>query len=288
MTSLRTTFTDVADVFRAAGLPNDESVISSEDALSSLEEVESWVFEQDIDRRVIYIIGETESETSGTASDGTTETLEDSTQAWDENEFEGYTLWIYGGTGAGQFTRITSNTTDTLSFDELATAPDDTSLYRIINDIRYSENYTGNGSDYLVLRHMDLKTIYSIANGDNSYTESNLRINYQSSELWAKDFRWDNTYPNNINIVYFAGIDPYLNKKNSYKYINDYIATLTAIKILAQQTGGTYNTPSSYSVPEGSITIGQAYVNIKGTVDQLQRRAEELRNRCIIKNPYFA
>ena len=51
--------------------------------------------------------------------------------------------------------------------------------------------------------------------------------------------------------------------------------------------GGTHNIPSTYSLPEGAVTIGQAYINIKGTWDTLMREKTALELK-IIKYPSFA
>ncbi|MFX1300367.1 MAG: hypothetical protein ACFFDE_05435, partial [Promethearchaeota archaeon] len=69
---------------------------------------------------------------TGTATGGSTTTLEDSSKNWDTDEFaNGYTLVIYDGTGEGQSADIVSNTSNTLTFGTLSTAPDSTSRYKI-------------------------------------------------------------------------------------------------------------------------------------------------------------
>ena len=69
---------------------------------------------------------------TGTATSGTTTTLTDSGASWPVNEWAGYKLYIYTGTGKGQITNITSNTATVLTFPTLTTAPDATSRYTII------------------------------------------------------------------------------------------------------------------------------------------------------------
>jgi len=66
------------------------------------------------------------------ATAGTTTTLADSTQNWAVNQWAGYELYIYSGTGRGQIVVITSNTANTLTFSAITTAPDTTSRYQII------------------------------------------------------------------------------------------------------------------------------------------------------------
>jgi hypothetical protein len=66
------------------------------------------------------------------ASSGSTTTLVDNTQAWTTNQWAGYELYIYTGTGRGQFANVTSNTANTLTFPTITTAPDATSRYQLL------------------------------------------------------------------------------------------------------------------------------------------------------------
>ncbi len=74
---------------------------------------------------------------SSRATGGSATTLVDTTprtaaaQVWTTDRYKGWTVTILSGTGAGQSAMITGNTSDTLSFAALGTAPDATSLYMI-------------------------------------------------------------------------------------------------------------------------------------------------------------
>jgi hypothetical protein len=68
---------------------------------------------------------------TGQASAGTTTTLTDSTASWRVNQWAGYSLFIWTGTGRAQIATITSNTATALTFPTLSTAPDATSRYNI-------------------------------------------------------------------------------------------------------------------------------------------------------------
>jgi hypothetical protein len=68
----------------------------------------------------------------GIATSGTTTSLTDTTQNWTTNEWTGYEVYIYSGTGRGQFAIVTSNTATALSFSTISTAPDATSRYQIL------------------------------------------------------------------------------------------------------------------------------------------------------------
>jgi len=68
----------------------------------------------------------------GQASSGSTTTLVDSSASWETNEWVGYEVFIFSGTGAGQVGNIASNTATTLTFDSQSTAIDSTSRYEIL------------------------------------------------------------------------------------------------------------------------------------------------------------
>jgi hypothetical protein len=65
------------------------------------------------------------------ATSGTTTTLVDNNRQWTANQFTGYYVRIYSGTGENQLKQIVSNTTDTLTWTGSVTAPDSTSRYLI-------------------------------------------------------------------------------------------------------------------------------------------------------------
>ena len=73
----------------------------------------------------------------GIATGGTTTTLVNASHgvdfaAWGTNQYVGYWVFIYSGTGAGQIRQIASNTGTTLTWSTAGTAPDTTSRYLII------------------------------------------------------------------------------------------------------------------------------------------------------------
>jgi hypothetical protein len=67
----------------------------------------------------------------GVATSGTTTTLVDNTKQWKVNQFAGYYVRIYTGTGENQLRQIVSNTVDTLTWSGSGTSPDSTSRYLI-------------------------------------------------------------------------------------------------------------------------------------------------------------
>jgi hypothetical protein len=67
----------------------------------------------------------------GTATSGTTTTLVDTAKNWTVNQWVGYDVRIWCGTGEGSVMEIASNTATTLTFVETGTAADATSMYFI-------------------------------------------------------------------------------------------------------------------------------------------------------------
>jgi len=70
------------------------------------------------------------------ATSGTTTTIVDGSRgvneaSWGTNQWAGYWLFIFSGTGAGQIRQIVSNTGNTLTWSSAGTAPDATSRYVI-------------------------------------------------------------------------------------------------------------------------------------------------------------
>jgi hypothetical protein len=60
-----------------------------------------------------------------------TTTLQDTTKSWAVNQYVGYYLRIFSGTAENQLVKITSNTSNTLTWVGAVTAPDNTSRYFI-------------------------------------------------------------------------------------------------------------------------------------------------------------
>lgn len=66
------------------------------------------------------------------ASSSNTTTLVDSSANWEAGKWTNYEVFIYSGTGRGQIATITNNTSNSISFSALSTAPDATSKYQIL------------------------------------------------------------------------------------------------------------------------------------------------------------
>lgn len=73
--------------------------------------------------------------TNGTATSGSTTTLNDTGKSWTVNAYKGYNCYIVSGTGAGQVRCILNNTATQLAFGNAGTALDNTSVYQVFNSV---------------------------------------------------------------------------------------------------------------------------------------------------------
>jgi hypothetical protein len=83
----------------------------------------------------------------GQATSGSTTSLTMTGANWTSNQWTNYHVTVHDGTGAGQYAAITSNTADTLSFDALQVAFDNTSVFSITalaTGIQYIGNHVRN------------------------------------------------------------------------------------------------------------------------------------------------
>ena len=65
--------------------------------------------------------------------------------------------------------------------------------------------------------------------------------------------------------------------------IKTYCALVTAVAALVTQMGGTFDDLSTFSIPNVSGTVGQAYINIEGTVKRLVDRINSYEKNIVGK-----
>jgi hypothetical protein len=214
----------------------------------------------------------------GTVTDSSDNTLEDDTQTWTANEYADMYVFIYSGTGINQFRKILSNTEDTLTIEEdWDENPDITSKYRIIytgtNPI-VNEKIDGTGTDTLFVDNYPLIQVQSLKINDVSVTPSSLYLYNKMGQIRLSETSEQTSFyswkPQQVEISYIYGVSPLSQLVKRMTIIQASLSTLAA------QVGGTYATPSTYSLPEVSLTIGQAYVNIRETFNTLVKEAQTL------------
>ena len=234
-------------------------------------------------------------EVTGTAeSSGSSTTITDDEKNWGVNEYQDCIIYITGGTGLGQIRLIESNTSDTITISRAwAVDPDNTSVYKLYYTATPAyyggetdeEPLDGNGVKYMFLPLYPIRLIEDLTVDTTSVTVSNLYQQSKTGRIELKNTaevsRFTRTSPQLIDINYWWGVSPM-----PYEICRATVV-LASMKTLEAQMGGTHNVPSTYSLPEGSVTIGQAYINIKTTWDVLQKEWSDLKVR-LIKYPHFA
>ena len=234
-------------------------------------------------------------QSSGTASAGTASTLTDTSQSWTVDAFANDYVHIYEGTGSGQVREITSNTSDTLTVSsDFVTTPDATSKYRIIytatSPLIGSERLDGTGTDTFFVPQIPIVDIESLTIYQNRTdgTAIDLTKIYLYRRIGKLQLSYENvekifydTYPQTIDLQYAFGVYPIP------ALVKRYVIIAAAERMLSAQMGSTYNVPSTYSLPEGSVTIGQAYINIDSTAKRLYSEKQDIM-KMLQKYPVMA
>ena len=233
-------------------------------------------------------------ELSETAEAGAGDNELDDTGAFTDKDYTTYTYycWIYSGTGSGQVSQILSHTDDTLTLTrDWTTNPDETSLYRIIYT-RTPPYYNsgdeipldGDGLKYMYLDTYPIRLIEQLTIDSTSVTVTNIYQYPDTGKIQLKNTAEKTTFiettPQLIDIDYWWGVYP------MDPVAQRYCVVLASLKTLMAQIGGTH-IPSTYNFPEGAVTIGQAYVNIREAWNSLDRERKEL-HRQLIKYPFIA
>jgi len=267
-------YVEASEVLLVAGITSTEVPESQVDLMISMAEDE-------VDRltnTTYWVVEE-----SATADSATDDTLTDS-DAFSTNSYDGFTVWIYSGTGSGQARLIESNDKDTLTVDrDWETNPDDTSKYRIIysSTIPYVEQELrdGDDTDEIFLNQYPLQILESVSIDSVDVTPSTMFLyKKQGRVLLSADSEqqyWKSKKAQLNDLAYWYGVYPLPG------LVKSYTLTIAALRVLQVQMGGTHNVPSTYSLPEGSVSIGQAYVNIRGTWDVLQKNKAVMEERLI-------
>jgi len=243
--------------------------------------------EQELDRETFTTYWNVEDSGTAEAGAGDDELTETGAFAGDDFTTYAHYCWIYSGTGIGQVSKVSSHTDDTLTLDRnWTTNPDATSLYRVIysrTDPYYNSGdeipLDGNGKTYMYLDDYPIRLIEALTINSTSVTVSTLYQWPKTGKIQtgqtSEEKNFIETYPQLVDIDYWHGVFPMDDMAQRYCIV------LASLKTLMAQIGGTHNIPSTYSFPEGSVTIGQAYVNIREAWNTLDKERKELKKHLI-------
>lgn len=225
-------------------------------------------------------------QTTGTADSSTATTITVSPDpSWTSDAYQYNYVYITAGTGSGQLRQITTNDNDTLTVDEdWDTNPDDTSTFEIVScghdprvtDIFEASEY-GTYGPYREhqTRKRPIVSVTGITVNDTAESTDSLYVyNTEGFVVTGKNSSLNRFSPkvqaNELSYLYGVRA-PILHKQ-----VKQLCIVLSAMSVLTSQMGGTHNIPSTVSLPEASFTIGQAYINIKGTSDTLVQQYQRL------------
>ena len=241
--------------------------------------------EKEVDRFTFTTYWATDTDTQTTTS-STSTIVTVSGASYTPDDFIGMYLWVYSGTAEGQIRKIIDNDATTITVDEaFDTTPDANDLFRIIytaTDPHVDEAFDGNDMKFYFLPEYPLKELNTLTIDGDSITKSSIYFYNSIGKIQLSDTseksRFTDWKPQTIALDYWYGVYPI-----PYE-VKRAVTVIAAMKTLGAQTGGTYNVPSTYSLPEGSVTIGQAYVNIRETFNMLNKEWESLKY-ILIKYP---
>lgn len=278
------TYCTVQDIYDATKLTSSE--VTSETCKAAIKAAEVF-----LDRATFTTYWNVEK--SGTADSGANTTLTN-TGAFKDRDFTTHVhyLWIYSGIGSGQVRIISSHTDDIITVDRVwDTNPDNTSLYRVIytaSPCYYNSGdeipLDGNAVSAFLLPEYPIRVVEQLSIDSTSVTVSSI-FKYPNEGKIALSktsevSTFKNTEPQQIDIDWWWGVYPFDELAKRFCIVD------ASLKALAAQIGGTHNIPSTYSLPEGSVTIGQAYVNIREAWTALSKEHKMLKPN-LIRYPKF-
>jgi hypothetical protein len=268
-------YVSTGDVYRASGITSTE--ISTADVSNHILIAENIICRL---TKTIYwrIVFDKQLATSGAAG-----TITKTGAGWTVNDLTDLYVWVYSGTGSTQIRKIVSNTADTITVDRnwTTTNPNNTSYFKIFYvpadfNPYVDAVYDGNGLTYMYLPNYPVKKVETLAIGKTPVT-----VTPSSLYLWEKTGKiqtmttaeatyFSGIYPQEIDITYWYGVDHLPND------IKRLVELHTAFQILGQQMGGTFDDPGSIGLPEVNISVGQAYINIRSSLETIKEEYTEL------------
>jgi len=263
------------EVYRTSGISS--SVVSTTDVSNQIAEAETVICRM---TKNIYWRRVLEAQT---ASSGGAATITVSGAGWVVNNYVGLYVWVYSGTGSVQLREILSNTSDTLTVDRDWTTTNPASgskfhVFYVPADFNpyVSEVYDGSGYSYQFMPYYPVKKLETLTIGATpvTVTPSNVYVYEKTGKLQFKSTAeasiFSRTYPQEVTASYWYGVD------NLSYDIKRLVEIHAAMQIMAQQMGGTYDDPGSVNLPELSVSVGQAYINIRSSLETLKEEYTEL------------
>jgi uncharacterized repeat protein (TIGR01451 family) len=202
---------------------------------------------------------------SGTATSATATTLTDTGKAWAVNAFAGYTLYLVGGQGVGQYRTILSNTANTLTisangFTPWATTPNATTQYKIINpplDIG-TRTSSGNGPPPFIADSSKTwadnqwvgATVTVLSSGTANQVGQQRLITLNDPTTLDVDTNWTNN-PNGATVKFAIAVPPDKVVNGNYTVSGQTVSSLIGPRVETVMTAGVLYTDVAIAVSDG-------------------------------------
>ncbi|GAG04151.1 unnamed protein product, partial [marine sediment metagenome] len=259
-------FCTVADVRGAIDFPSSGAPISDDDITNFITQSE-----EEIQNIYKTMFGNVEKD--ATASSGTTASIVVPKGTFTEDQWNDYVVWVYEGTGVGQYRNIKDMTTAAILVEpNFLTNPDNTSKYRITKLGFGTAKLDGNGTKEFIVNDMPLVNLVKLKIDGTNITPTAV-YRYNDSRLVLKTTAEKNAFSDNerqlVSIQYIYGV---------YKMptiIKRLCIVISALRTLTAQIAGTYNDFTSVSLPGGFTgSKGEPFTNIRAALQSLQQEAK--------------
>jgi len=268
-------YLSTSDVYRTAGITGSE--ISVGDVSEHILEAEEFVC------RITHALYWKYNLQNQVATSATDDTVVKTGAGWGVDAYMNQYVKIVSGTGAGQIRKILSNTSDTLTVDrDWVVNPAAASVFAVfyvpfdLNPFK-QEVLDGNGMSYYYLPYYPVQVLESVSIAGVSCTASSFYLYKDTGRIEASPsseaLRFSSRPRQAVSVSYWHGVEGLPRETKRL------MAVRAAINTLVGQMGGTFDDASMITLPEASISIGQAYINIEGTVRRLQEEYNELLRR---------
>jgi len=260
-------FCTIQEVKEAVNFPNIDAPIDDDS-------IQEFILQSEEEIEQIYHTNFGVVEDKGTADgDYATTTFSDSTKEWETDGYIGYVVWIYGGTGEGQYREITDNDAHKITVSPAFTiTPDATSTYRITKLGYRDETVDGTGTNTQFVTRQPLINLNALTIDSTDVTTSYVHQYNDSGRLIlgtdAEASYFSDRDRQLVNMKYTYGVYP------MPRIIKRLCICIAGIRTLIAQTAGTYDDFTSVGLPAGfSASKGEPYMNIKAGIDYLQGEA---------------
>jgi len=280
-------YVTTTEVYRTAGISSNE--ISVVDVTNQIAVAETIVCR--MTKNIYWKSNLVNQSVTSAANSSVTQTG----AGWTVNDFAGQYIEVVSNLGVVQIRQILSNTSDTITVDRnWSVNPTNTSTFKVFyvpGDFSpyKDEVYDGSGLNYQFLPYYPVNSVESLdivyPSSTISVTPSKLYVYPKTGKIQfmstAETQRFDKTYPQQVSVAYWYGVDtlPYDVKR--------LVELKASMQVLSQQMGGTFDDPSSITLPEATVTVGQAYINIRSTLESLKEEYDELVSKYIRVYPVF-